>query len=95
MGKRKVARLDREDGKFRGWIVWCPACDGIHVYDERWDFNGDIEKPTFHPGHVATSTVSKDLCHSVLEDGELKYFEDCSHQLAGKSVQLEAKFDEP
>lgn len=29
------------------YAINCPACGHLHVFDERWTFNGDFNKPTF------------------------------------------------
>lgn len=28
---------------------WCPGCNTYHAFDRRWQFNGDMEHPTFFP----------------------------------------------
>lgn len=39
---------------------WCPGCNTLHVFDERWKFDGNYEEPTFTPslrtssGHYVT-----------------------------------------
>lgn len=37
------------DGKVVGHVIMCPACGCGHLFDGRWAFNGDTEKPTFSP----------------------------------------------
>jgi Family of unknown function (DUF6527) len=32
-----------------GYFHWCPACKHMHKLPDGWAFNGNIEKPTFHP----------------------------------------------
>ena len=32
-----------------GWIFFCPACLGLHYFDKRWTFDGNMEAPTFTP----------------------------------------------
>lgn len=34
---------------------WCPACEHLHVFDERWKFDGDYDHPTFTPSLRTTS----------------------------------------
>lgn len=31
------------------YFHWCPACEEIHPLPDKWNFNGDLEKPTFSP----------------------------------------------
>lgn len=32
-----------------GYMHWCPACDEMHPLPSTWNFNGNIEKPSFTP----------------------------------------------
>jgi hypothetical protein len=59
---------------------YCPACKTLHVFDERWTFDGDYDQPTFTPslrtssGHyVAGSQRRPDgkcgICESAKERG--------------------------
>lgn len=93
-----VIRVKNEDGSPHGWKVFCPACHSYHVFstDEpnedgaRWWFNGDKERPTFKPsmlerdGHGATKRV----CHSSVRDGRIHFHTDCTHDWAGRNVEL-------
>jgi Family of unknown function (DUF6527) len=50
----------------------------------RWLFNGDMQSPTFSPSvHI----VGK--CHSFVSAGKIQFLSDCSHELAGRTVELE------
>lgn len=77
--------------------VWCPACDTHHLFDSRWKFNGDMEKPTFTPsmlsrmGECTVKGIDYDnyRCHSFVTDGKIKYLSDCSHELAGQEIELQ------
>ncbi len=41
-----------------GNIVFrCPACEHLHVLDKRWDFNGDINSPTFKPSILVRTGI--------------------------------------
>jgi hypothetical protein len=33
----------------QGYFHWCPACEEMHLLPDGWAFNGDVNKPTFHP----------------------------------------------
>ena len=56
---RKVGSVSRPNGEHGGWMHYCPGCKSHHLFDERWTFNGDQEKPTFTPSML----VNKD-CHT-------------------------------
>lgn len=59
---------------------WCPACETLHVFDERWHFDGNYERPTFTPSlkissghHVQGMQLRPDgkcgICESARERG--------------------------
>jgi len=62
-----------------------------------WGFNRDEENPTFTPSlRINASFKPEDLypntavhrCHLFLTNGQLRYLNDCTHALAGKTVPL-------
>ena len=85
---------------------YCPACKCMHGFayiDKQkngavWNFNGDMEQPTFTPSmHIKTGPYPEefgekafevDICHYFLTDGIIIYLNDCTHSLAGKSIVL-------
>lgn len=32
-----------------GFMHWCPACERMYMLPDGWAFNGNLERPTFHP----------------------------------------------
>lgn len=40
-----------------GHAIHCPACGNAHLFDKRWTFNGDLEKPTFRASMLVRGTV--------------------------------------
>lgn len=74
----------------------CPGCNRTHQIPTKgpaaWGFNGNMDKPTFTPSILATwdhgpNTV-KYTCHSFVTDGRIQFLNDCTHQLAGQTVDL-------
>jgi len=63
----------------------CPACGYRHFVDDRWEFNDDYDNPTFKPSVLVTG---ENRCHSFVTDGKIRYLNDCSHELAGQTVEL-------
>jgi len=51
----KVAKCSDSTGNHQGWMIECPACGNGHLFDTRWIFNGDLEKPTFTPSMMIKS----------------------------------------
>lgn len=60
----------------------------------RWEFNGDLECPTFHRSLIWHSPVKRDgvrkiiVCHYTLTMGMIAYAADSQHELAGQVVVL-------
>ncbi len=77
-----------------GWLFECPGCGNIHKFDERWTFNNDLDKPTFRPsllvnGNMQYHNSATPRCHSFVTNGKIKFLGDCTHELAGQTVELE------
>lgn len=92
-----------DNGELKGRMIHCTACGCGHLFDNRWAFNGDYEKPTFSPsmlvrgcltmrkvnGDVFTGEDKYGVCHSFVTDGKIQYLSDCTHEHAGKTIELE------
>nr|WP_244656283.1 MULTISPECIES: DUF6527 family protein [unclassified Rhizobium] len=90
-----------------GILFWCPGCDGAHVVSigegagPRWGFNGNYDAPTFTPSVLVTYNGSDAgvgeappaICHSFVTDGKIQFLSDCTHSLAGQTVDI-PDFDE-
>ena len=87
----KVRELkDVNDKSVGTWKFYCPACKQNHVYDKRWKFNGNVEKPTFTPSlRVMIGDTKETLCHLFVTDGKIIYCNDCPHEFAGKTIEME------
>ena len=84
-------------------MVECPACGYGHLFrtvpgkngEPVWTFNGDRDKPTFAPSMLVNAGLKAKypdgniiLCHSFVREGRIEFLSDCSHALAGKTVEL-------
>ena len=89
-----------------GWF--CPACEEMHPLPDAWDFDGNVDKPTFSPSfrHGSMQTIKIDgrwtgewvrdaagkpvkrVCHYIITKGIVQYCGDCTHALAGQSVEM-------
>lgn len=98
----KLMPIDRE-GQTVGYFFDCPGCIGGHAVFVRphkapngasWDFNGDMEKPTFSPSILSRYTFTPEsgkpdiVCHSFVADGKIQFLGDCTHALAGQTVEI-------
>lgn len=70
---------------------YCPGCEEKHVIDDRWSFNGNTDAPTFGPSvnrQLNLPDGPKTICHSFIKDGKIRFLNDCTHDLAGQTVEL-------
>lgn len=96
----KVTEISNERGTY---MFYCPGCKCSHAYYTKddefdgspltcskpiWHFNGDIEKPTFNPSLKNTYPDGK-VCHLFVENGKIKYCDDCYHELKSKTIEME------
>lgn len=90
--------------KFEKTVEWamfwyCPGCDTLHpIYlkhpdnsQASWDWNNDLENPTFSPSFLTrweTSPGKKHVCHTFIREGKVIYLGDCTHSYANKTIEL-------
>ena len=89
----RVKKAEAGGGKFV-YIIACPGCEMHHALTEEWEFNGNFERPTFSPSLLCRwprgyGKIKKDLvCHSFIRNGNIQFLGDCTHNLAGQTVEL-------
>jgi hypothetical protein len=85
-------------------VNWLPPgqVESQHTSNgQHWGFNGDMERPTLTPSVLSTSgcepgcqrhapgdCMPKRVCHSFVTDGRIQFLGDCTHALAGQTVDL-------
>lgn len=88
----KVKEVKNSDESHFGWAIKCPGCGDYHIFDNRWTFNGNMEKPTFRPSMMAIwgpqENRIKNVCHSFVTDGRIQFLSDCTHSLKDQTVDL-------
>lgn len=102
--------INQDDERVTGtWLFYCEGCKSHHqIWDKtsnanaKWDFNGDVNKPSFSPSikvqytdykkdendNIIKDSIKEIICHSWITDGMIKYFDDSTHDLAGKTIEL-------
>jgi hypothetical protein len=85
----------RESDNQHLYLFWCIGCERVHGLPSRknpddgvrpnWYFNGNIENPTFTPSLLHPH---KPVCHLFIEEGQIRYLDDCDHKLAGQTVSM-------
>lgn len=93
-----IKTIGRCLGKAEDGSLWffCPGCDAPHSLNvgagpgPRWGYNDNPEAPTFTPSVLAswTERAAKKVCHSFVTEGRIQYLADCTHTLAGQTVDL-------
>lgn len=79
-------------------MIECPGCGFAHVLNvaaperPKWTWNGSLALPTLSPSLLVTwprvGTVADGRCHSFVRDGRIQFLSDCTHALAGQTVDL-------
>ena len=90
--ENKLAKTEvilTSQGNHGGYLIYCPGCKCHHVFDIRWNFNGDYEKPTFTPSMLINNSRPESRCHSFVTEGKIQYLSDCFHEFAGQTLDLE------
>lgn len=54
--------------------------------EQYWKWNKDYEKPTVSPSILNTRPGF--INHVFIKDGKIQYLDDCTHEFAGKTVDM-------
>lgn len=97
----KVSRITDQSGEEISWAFDCPACGIGHALRTQspdgarpvWSFNDDAERPTFRPSLLVRwgkggEAMGAQVCHSFITNGEIRFLSDCTHALAGHTVEM-------
>ncbi len=86
----------KREGTFY-WVIKCPGCRSyfagehypdMHIWSNVHTFNNNVDSPTFSPSLLQRSGDGEYTCHSYVEAGMIRYLDDCTHELKGKTVPL-------
>lgn len=53
-----------------------------------WSWDGNREQPTFSPSILQHESGSIPRCHSYVQSGRWQFLSDCTHKLAGQTVDM-------
>lgn len=85
MAKIKIHPTDSTMCMF--WDVGLDQPNAFYIRPgNSWSWNGDFEKPTVSPSILLTNVAARS--HLFIRDGKLQYLSDCTHELAGKTVDM-------
>lgn len=93
----KVKGITDQQNQLTTYLFWCPGCGEPHPYRVArsageppevpvWEFNGDVDHPTFRPSLLVDRGTAKQ-CHLHVTEGVLEYCADSHHALAGQRVE--------
>lgn len=100
----KIKRYTLDDGGYNNELgFYCLGCKCKHFISDQhtnieamgngpWIFNNDYENPTIKPSILVSVPNNENIdykCHSYITDGKIQYLNDCTHKLAGKTVEME------
>jgi hypothetical protein len=94
MAKTAVFPVDGEGGRL-AWI-FCPGCKMHHTFKldtpqingAIWNFNENVDNPTFNPSLLVFASNPDCRCHSFVCDGNIQFLDDCYHGLKNQTVNL-------
>ena len=83
-------------------VLWyCPGCREYHgvpipPHRQAWQWNKNLAAPTLSPSVLVKypgSDAGKDgappaVCHCFVRDGRIEFLSDCTHDHAGKTVEM-------
>ena len=98
----KLREVYNQDGVLYGYRFYCPGCKDYDVVRTGpagsgpvWSFTGTVNNPTIRPsllkrwGRGGGDTQLRLMCcHAFITDGKIEFLGDCSHSLAGVTVEL-------
>lgn len=92
-----MSRAVHPDGQPEHVMFWCPGCDGPHCVPTvksahqagLWYWNGSLDRPTLEPSLLTRYGGETTLvCHLFVRDGKIEYLSDCTHRLAGQTIDV-------
>ena len=81
-------------------LFHCPGCGHAHSYRIKpdpdnaqapvWTWNQSMEQPTFRASllNQAPYPDGMRICHLYVTDGKIEYLNDCTHELAGQTIEM-------
>ena len=92
-----MAKVAREESGAHSFH--CPGCKHLHVFhmtmtdgSPGWTFNADFDKPTFTPSLLNRTRTTR--CHLYMREGMIEFLNDCTHELAGQTVECPDRNEE-
>lgn len=100
MNTKIIEEFECENGG-QGFMYFCCPCGFYHSVTispakssngASWTWNGSLDKPTFSPSIVVKVEFENRpslVCHHYVKNGQIQYLSDCTHTLAGQTIDME------
>lgn len=88
MKYQKLLVQDDKINECQRYYFECPACKIMHGFNDSWHWNGDVNSPTVSPSILVTYPDGSNRCHLFIENGFLKFQQDCDHEMRGQIVEM-------
>lgn len=86
----KFRNIQLGDGK--GLAFYCHGCGQYHFIDHRCHIEEEDGLPTVKPSILVWYPWGDDQemrrCHLLIKRGKIQYLKDCTHELAGMTVDM-------
>lgn len=73
-------------------MFYCPACEDHHAFSESekgWTIQGEGKTLSVIPSILVTrNSEPEKRCHLFIINGRIKYLRDCTHSMAGQTIDL-------
>lgn len=79
--------------------MWCPGCNDLHAIWVRdpetgtrpkveWIWNGNMGQLNVNESILVTGGSENIRCHSHIKAGQWRFLSDCTHRMAGMTVDM-------
>jgi hypothetical protein len=94
VGESVILPILSSPGKY---VFYCPGCEDNHTIDTNpskfkstHTLTGTLANPTIRASVLETgdANIAGYRCHSFVTNGKIKFLNDCTHHLAGKTVDM-------
>ena len=88
-----IAPITNQPGKY---LFYCPGCQCNHTINTTTGnkphhiLTGSFNAPTIRASVLVKENYNSDIprCHAFITDGKIEFLDDCTHELAGKTVDM-------
>jgi hypothetical protein len=98
MNRVKLVIYGAPDAPTQAVEFGCPGCHRRHCLpfkgpkEPLWGFDGNYRLPTISPSIMSGSANAEgsavSVCHSFVKAGRIEFLNDCTHKLAGVTVDM-------